>query len=323
MMDYGPLYALLKKNGLATWAADLPQRINQNLSPSRNRELPGWKALLERLPSITAEQVELKAGAVGVQAHDVSTEQQESIERELKKLHPWRKGPYRIHEIYIDTEWRSDWKWERLKDHIAPLKDRLVLDVGCGNGYHGWRMVGQGARLVIGIDPFLKNVMQFWAIRHFLGPRPFYVLPLSVEELPPGNGIFDTVFSMGLLYHRRSPLDHLLHLKALLKRGGELVLETLVIEGDVSRVLVPEDRYAKMRNVWFIPSVAALECWLGRVGFGDIRLIDVTQTTPHEQRRTDWMTFESLSDFLDPADPDRTIEGYTAPTRAIFLATKP
>ncbi|PMC22346.1 tRNA 5-methoxyuridine(34)/uridine 5-oxyacetic acid(34) synthase CmoB, partial [Klebsiella aerogenes] len=44
---------------------------------------------------------------------------------------------------------------------------------------------------------------------------------------------------MGVLYHRRSPLDHLWQLKDQLAPGGELVLETLVIEGDENTVLVP------------------------------------------------------------------------------------
>src|SRR5690606_10840368 len=135
---------------------------------------------------------------------------------------------------------------------------RTVLDVGCGNGYHAWRMVGGGAELVIGIDPTLLSVVQFLTVRHFAGDIPVYVLALGIEDVPQGLRAFDTVFSMGVLYHRRSPLDHLLELKACLRSGGELVLETLVIDGGAGQVLVPEDRYAQMRNVWFIPSCPTL-----------------------------------------------------------------
>ena len=35
------------------------------------------------------------------------------------------------------------------------------------------------------------------------------------------------------------------------------------------------------------------------------------------------MTFDSLKDTLDPADPRFTIEGYNAPVRAIVIASKP
>ena len=78
--------------------------------------------------------------------------------------------------------------------------------------------------------------------------------------------MFDTVFSMGVLYHRRSPFHHLAELKNCLKPDGELVLETLVIDGKRGEVLVPERRYSKMHNVWFLPSCLTLESWLKRSG---------------------------------------------------------
>lgn len=98
------------------------------------------------------------------------------------------------------------------------------------------------------------------------------------------------------------------------------MLETLVIEGDVNDVLVPADRYAKMKNVYFIPSVPALICWLEKVGFKNVRCVDEAVTTLAEQRKTDWLENESLVDFLDPADLSKTIEGYPAPRRAVIIA---
>ena len=127
---------------------------------------------------------------------------------------------------------------------------------------------------------------------------------------------------MGVLYHRTSPIDHLQTLWHSLRPGGRLILETLVVEQPTETVLVPEGRYAKMRNVWFIPSVAMLRRWLQRTGFRDVEELDVTATTGEEQRRTDWMTFESLSDFLDPNDSTRTIEGYPGPVRALLSARR-
>jgi len=242
------------------------------------------------------------------------------LHSQLKALHPWRKGPYNLFGIHIDTEWRSDWKWNRLKNHIAPLEHRLVLDVGCGNGYHCWRMLGAGAKTVIGIDPMMLNVMQFQLVRKLYGEAPVYVLPMGIEDMPYGLKAFDTAFSMGVLYHRRSPIDHLMELRDCLKPGGELVLETLVIDGGLGQVLLPEDRYARMRNVWFLPSCDTLIGWLKRCGFKNIRLVDVTVTSIEEQRTTEWMTFHSLKDFLDAENPQLTCEGLPAPKRAIVIA---
>jgi tRNA (mo5U34)-methyltransferase len=263
----------------------------------------------------------LDADAVQIgQVHDLAEEDRIKLEEQLKALHPWRKGPYNLFDIYINTEWRSDWKWDRLKKQISPLNHRLVLDVGCGNGYHCWRMLGAGAKMVVGIDPLLLNVLQFHVIRKLYGEAPVYVLPLGIEDLPYGLKLFDTVFSMGVLYHRRSPIDHLMELRDCLKPGGELVLETLVIDGGLGEVLLPEGRYAKMRNVWFLPSCETLVSWLKRCGFHNIRLVDVTSTSIEEQRSTEWMQFHSLKDFLSEENPELTTEGLPAPKRAIFIA---
>ena len=127
---------------------------------------------------------------------------------------------------------------------------------------------------------------------------------------------------MGVLYHRQDPLEHLRALRAQLRPGGELVLETLIVDGATS-VLTPADRYARMRNVWQIPDRDTLLRWVESVGFRQPRIVDVTATTTSEQRTTPWMPFESLAQALDPADPSRTIEGYPAPVRAVVIAHAP
>jgi tRNA (mo5U34)-methyltransferase len=198
-----------------------------------------------------------------------------------------------------------------------------VLDVGCGSGYHCWRMLGDGALEVIGIDPTPLFVVQFWALQKYLRKDGIWVLPQGIEQVPAKLQAFDTVFSMGVLYHRRSPMDHLQELRECLRPGGQLVLETLVIEGGPGQVLVPEGRYARMGNVWFLPTPETLLGWLRKLGFTDVELIDVTVTTTEEQRATEWMRFHSLADFLDPEDPSRSIEDHPAPRRAIVTARTP
>jgi tRNA (mo5U34)-methyltransferase len=224
--------------------------------------------------------------------------------------------------IHIDTEWRSDWKWDRLSDHLTPLAGRRVLDIGCGSGYYCWRMRGAGAEFVLGLDPTLVYVMQFLLLQHYINDQQVQVLPLGIEEFAQNCQCFDTVFSMGLLYHRRDPQQHLTECAQCLRAGGELILETLVIDNEEGEVLVPQDRYAQMRNVWAIPSVNTLTQWLQQAGYRNVRCVDVHRTSTDEQRSTEWMTFQSLADYLDPADPEKTIEGYPAPQRAIMLATK-
>jgi tRNA (mo5U34)-methyltransferase len=231
------------------------------------------------------------------------------------------QGPFDLFGVHVDTEWRSDWKWSRVAPHLD-LKGKRILDVGCGNGYYMWRMLGAGADSVIGVDPNWLFFCQFQAVQRYLQQEAAWHLPFPFEDLPPNLEGFDTVFSMGVFYHRRSPIEHLLALKDCLVKGGELVLETLVIEGDSNQVLVPEDRYAQMRNVWFLPSVPALERWLRRAGFSDVRCVDVSVTTVEEQRATEWMKYQSLSDFLDPNDHSKTIEGLPAPMRAVIVAKK-
>ena len=320
MIDYSSLYSRLAETALESWGSTLPRLIEQRLSSAQHGDYEKWLKALQSLPTLAADDIDLLNSVTVSGRCDAATQQQ--IETALRQLHPWRKGPFFIHGIHIDTEWRSDWKWDRLKDQIAPLHNRTVLDVGCGSGYHCWRMAGAGAKLVIGIDPTPLYVMQYFAMRHFIGDRSVYVLPLGIEDLPAKLEGFDTVFSMGVLYHRRSPLDHLLELRDALRPGGELVLETLVIDGPLGETLMPESRYAKMRNVWFIPSPPTLELWLQRCGFGNIRTVDVTTTTVDEQRSSAWMEFESLKDFLMPGDPTRTCEGYPAPKRAVVIANR-
>jgi tRNA (mo5U34)-methyltransferase len=321
MIDYQPLYEALLDAKADAWVNILPQQLERRFGQTKHGNLADWQALVASVPILPTAHRVLDADTVEIgSSNDLSITDKEQLEKNLKTLHPWRKGPYNLFGINIDTEWRSDWKWNRLKDHIAPLQHRLVLDVGCGSGYHCWRMLGAGAKTVVGIDPLMLNVMQFQLVRRLYGQAPVYVLPLGMEDLPYGLKAFDTVFSMGVLYHRRSPIDHLMELRDCLRPGGELVLETLVIDGGPGQVLLPEDRYARMRNVWFLPSCDTLIGWLKRCGFKNIRLVDVNVTSIEEQRSTEWMAFNSLKNFLDPENPQLTCEGLPAPKRAIVIA---
>ena len=319
MIDLAPLVRRLAGTPLAEWANGLQAQLDAKMTKSHG-DLQRWQSALEALPELVPTRIDLVESFT--LDNDCDAETRVQLHKALMGLSPWRKGPFDVFGVHIDTEWRSDWKWSRVSPHLD-LKGKRVLDVGCGNGYYQWRMLGAGADSVIGVDPNWLFFCQFQAIQRYLPDLPAWHLPFALEDLPANLEGFDTVFSMGVLYHRRSPIDHLLALKDCLVKGGELVLETLVVEGDAQQVLVPEDRYAQMRNVWFLPSVPALELWLRRAGFVDVRCVDVSITTVEEQRGTDWMRFQSLSDYLDPADHSRTVEGLPAPMRAVIVARKP
>lgn len=325
MINYQPLIKHWTDSPLAPWANQLQSQIDSRFNSERYGDLPRWLSVLERLPTdLTTDRIELdKAMVTASTTLATAPKQTQALRELLLQLHPWRKGPFHIHGVDIDTEWRSDWKWQRLRNDIEPLSGKRVLDIGCGSGYHVWRMLGEGAAEVIGVDPTPLFVVQFWTLQHFIQNFNAWVLPLGIEHLPAKLRAFDSVFSMGVLYHRRSPLDHLLELREALAPGGQLVLETLVIDGKDGDVLVPEDRYARMGNVWFLPSCATLETWLKKMKFQNIELIDINTTSSDEQRSTEWMTYHSLTNFLDPKDNSKTIEGYPAPQRAIITATAP
>ena len=301
MFDFDALRTCLDEIGLAHWNEELVPVLGQRLTGQTHGDWQRWNAAVEALHA----------------ARDDADRSREL----LMELHPWRKGPLQLGAIRIDTEWRSDWKWGRLKGAITPLAGRRVLDVGSGNGFYALEMRKAGADLVIGVDPTLLFAMQFLAINVFAGDPRVFVLPCRLEETPPAGHAFDTTFSMGVLYHQRDPLNHLRQLASTLRPGGQLVLETLFLPGEDMRAETPPERYARMRNVWSLPTVPQLVRWLDETGYDAIEVVDTSITTTDEQRSTEWMTFESLREALDPEDSSLTIEGWPAPRRVVVVAS--
>lgn len=321
MLNFSKELTALLHSPHAQWLDTLaPQLTAFKNNPHGN--LKRWQRVLQQLPELTTEHVELSDTVQVGHSSEASDSDRARLTGLLQQLQPWRKGPFNLFGVFVDTEWRSDWKWQRVAPHLDDLSGRQVLDVGCGSGYHLWRMLEAGADKVWGIDPGELFFMQFHAIRQLMPlqwQQRAHFFPVGIEHMPELKS-FDTVFSMGVLYHRRSPVDFLQQLKSLIRPGGQLVLETIVVEGDDTTVMMPGERYAQMRNVWFLPSANALSVWLDRLGFKDINVVDHNTTSLNEQRRTEWMTGESLSDFLDPKDSEKTIEGYQAPIRAVITA---
>ena len=303
LLDKDALAECLTAIGLPDWPVALQPLLETRMSTAAHGNYGCWRDIVTALPDAASDRQKLRELLLG--------------------LSPWRKGPFDVCGIKIDAEWRSDLKWARLAETIQPLTDRKVLDVGCGNGYYARRMRKAGAGIVIGIDPTLVYVMQFLAVNTFERDPFTFILPLRLEETPSAGNRFDTTFSMGVLYHQRSPVDHLQRLKTTLRPGGQLVLETIFLPGEESYACTPKDRYARMRNVWLLPTIAELKTWMRRTGYRDIEIIDQSVTTTDEQRSTAWMPFESLREALDPDDPSKTVEGWPAPRRVVVTAISP
>jgi tRNA (mo5U34)-methyltransferase len=321
MLRFSEFYEILENNNLKKWLDVLPAKINRAVDPAFHGDLHKWYRILKNLPPIPTTSFAFNSDCIQIGSEIQDEKIKKRLRTLLKKLLPWRKGPFNVHGVYIDSEWISFLKWNRIASVLKPLSQRKILDIGCGNGYYILRMLGEKSTLVIGIEQLILYACQFNALKFFTGPLPAYILPVNADDIPSVD-FFDTVFSMGVFYHRRSPIDHLLQLYSMLASGGELVIETLIVDGKMGEVIVPENRYAGMNNVWFIPSCLTLESWLKKTGFKNTRLIDVSKTTGDEQRKTEWTYEKSLDDFLDKKNPEITIEGHPAPKRAVFLAEK-
>ncbi|MEM0909699.1 MAG: tRNA 5-methoxyuridine(34)/uridine 5-oxyacetic acid(34) synthase CmoB [Pseudomonadota bacterium] len=314
-------YLSILDTPLSQWLTEFSAVIKKWKTTSHHADQNKWEKQLLNLPAIeTDDHCFSDTVSVG-SANDLPAGTVKHLRNVLKCYMPWRKGPYSLFGIDIDTEWRSDFKWQRIAPHLPDLYEKRVLDVGCGSGYHLFRMQQSGASQVIGIDPTTLFFYQFLIFKGYLPDINIHFLPLPLEKLPD-TASFDVVFCMGVLYHRQDPLGFLKSLKNQLNNNGQLIIETLIIEGNANHMLTPIDRYAQMRNVFFIPSASMLQIWLKKVGFKQISMIEQNYTSIEEQRRTEWMKNHSLVDFLNPNDHRLTIEGYQAPLRATFIASK-
>lgn len=280
-----------------------------------------FKTVMTSIPDFSPSASELTTRAVSVgRSSDISAADRQILREKLMQLRPWRKGPFRLFGVDVDAEWRSDMKWARLAPHLPELRGRRILDIGSSNGYYMFRMAARDPLFVLGVEPQSSFYFQYLTVQKFLDQKNVFCLPVPYGQMPRTGRYFDLVFCMGILYHRKSPVEMLKDIFDSLRPKGHIILENLVLEGRQHLCLFPRDRYAKMRNVYFIPDLATMESWLHRAGFMDIRCVDVSRTTPDEQRKTDWIQTESLPDFLNPDDPEQTVEGYPGPVRAVFIA---
>ncbi len=271
------------------------------------------------LPAFEDVSVSLK-DTVSVDIEGLAQEDAQRIEETARLMLPWRKGPFRINNLFIDSEWQSQIKYNLLEPHFD-LDGKIVGDIGCNNGYYLFRMLAHRPKKLIGFDPSALYYSQFQFIDHFIRSGIVYEM-LGVEHVEHYEHRFDVLFCLGVLYHRSDPVGMLKSLFKGLNKGGELILDTFMIDGEEDVCLTPKERYSKIPNIYFIPTVNALKNWCHRAGFDRVEVLEIKKTDLNEQRKTDWINTQSLEDFLDPEDSDRTVEGYPAPKRVYIKAFK-
>lgn len=284
-----------------------------------------WKNIVPYQEAIKAlprfDNIEVQLGdKVEVQIPNLSQEEAAQIKETALLMKPWRKGPFGINELFIDSEWQSQIKYNLLEPHFD-LQGKVVGDIGCNNGYYLFRMLTHNPKKLIGFDPSAIYYSQFMFMNHFINSDITYEL-LGVEHVEFYEHKFDVLFCLGVLYHRSDPVMMLKSLYKGLEKGGELILDTFMIDGDEETCLTPKDRYSKIPNIYFVPTVPALINWCHRAGFSQVEILETMVTEHHEQRKTEWIETQSLEDFLDPNDPTKTVEGYPAPKRVYIKALK-
>ncbi|MDF1613713.1 tRNA 5-methoxyuridine(34)/uridine 5-oxyacetic acid(34) synthase CmoB [Desulfurivibrio dismutans] len=319
MADYLELMPGANKSAVRQWRAENEARLARPKKGFLRFQEP-WRRTCT-LPA--AEYCDFTGDTVLIGRHgELTGDQARALHESMRAFMPWRKGPFSLYGLEIDAEWRSWRKWDRLAPGLPELKNKVVADIGCNNGYYMFRMLPRQPAAVVGFEPMLQHYYCCKSLQHLAGQAAdrLSIEAMGVEQIGFYPGSFDVIFLMGIIYHRREPLTMLAQLKEALRPGGTLIVESQAIPGRESLALFPEHTYAKAPGVYFVPTAACLHNWLNRSGFKEVQLISQVPTSPEEQRRTAWMTFESYADFLDPENPQQTIEGYPSPDRVIFSA---
>lgn len=312
----------------------LPGRVNFDYLASLEAECykkwqsgngPRYQEYISQFDQIIPVPMRISQGKVildGEFSSDSINESNEKLSQKLMKLSPWRKGPFQVGGVDIEAEWRSDYKWQRLEKALPDLRGRRILDIGANNGYFMFRMLEHEPELVLGLEPTQIYAAQFEALKKFCPTPKLQMTSWGVEHLEAFDRCFDVIFSMGILYHHRSPLQQLYDMRGALRAKGTLILETIGIPGDEPIAITPPDRYAGMKNIWLLPTLSMLITWLERSKFVDIEVISTEWGELAEQRATEWSGVVSLADFLDANNHQLTKEGLPAPKRFLLKASR-
>ncbi len=275
------------------------------------------------LSQFKTDHIDCSGDTVTIGQHgEINQNEQEAIRDSLKCFMPWRKGPFSVFGIDIDAEWRSEKKWQRIVPELPDLKGKIIADIGCNNGYYMFRMAASEPRLVLGFEPSVQHYYCFKALNSMAGFNQLDIDLLGVEHVQFFESCFDVIFLLGIIYHRPSPIETLRELYSALQPGGTLIVESQAIPGDEPIALFPDKTYAKVPGTYFVPTGTCLCNWMKKAGFKDVNFFHSHPMSNEEQRQTDWMQFESYTDFIDSNNPQKTVEGYPAPCRVFLKGRK-
>ena len=107
------------------------------------------------------------------------------------------------------------------------LKDKLVLDAGCGVGRHMEVALKYGAS-VVGVDLSFSVDVAYENVGKNLKAN---VIQADILNLPFKSEVFDAAYSMGVLHHTPDTKKAFLSLVPLIKEGGKIAIFVYSNEG--------------------------------------------------------------------------------------------
>ncbi|HZY35498.1 MAG TPA: class I SAM-dependent methyltransferase, partial [Mucilaginibacter sp.] len=112
---------------------------------------------------------------------------------------------------------------EPLLSLLDKEKNRLILDLGCGNGYLANFLIGRGFN-AYGTDASAEGI----AIAKRANPDRFFIQDISTGELPTElqSLKFDTVIATEVIEHLYDPAGFIAFCKKILGAGSELIIST-------------------------------------------------------------------------------------------------
>ena len=266
--------------------------------------------------------IEINLSSIKLNSVNTFTElAQAKINKIIEQLTPWRLGDYLIFNNLIKSEWNCDFRWKLIDKYIPFLNNKKVADIGANNGYFSFRLLEFNPSQLLCFEPNDLYNLQLYFIASLLKNNSIKIIKNGVENLINYDSSFDFILFMGVLYHRENPIETLKNIYFALKANGVAIVESICIEGDSDLVLFPYKSYAKMKNIWYIPSESVLKYWCEIAGFRYIQKIFNYYVTEDHQKKSEHSPNESLSDFLSE-DGLKTVEGYPPPYKVGYLCKK-